>query len=56
MTGEALKYMVETAITPSHGSRLGTPDVRSVAIIVTDGKSQDYFRGTVTYWSEEAKV
>ncbi|XP_076805720.1 collagen alpha-1(XII) chain-like [Clavelina lepadiformis] len=55
MTGEALKYMVETAITPSHGSRLGTPDVRSVAIIVTDGKSQDYFRGTVTYWSEEAK-
>ena len=56
MTGEALKYLVTVALKPSHGSRLGQNNVRTVALVITDGKSQDYHRGTLSKWQRKAKV
>ena len=56
MTGEALRYLVKVALTPSHGSRLGQPHTRTVVLVITDGKSQDYHRGTLTRWQREGKV
>ena len=56
MTGEALKYLVTIALNQTHGSRLGQTDVHTVAVVITDGKSQDYHRGTLTKWQNEGKV
>ena len=56
MTGEAFKYLVQTALLPSHGSRLGQPNTQTVALVITDGKSQDYHRGTLTRWQRKGKV
>ncbi|XP_078236333.1 matrilin-1 [Pogona vitticeps] len=39
MTGQALKYLVDSSFTPSSGARPGVP---KVAIVFTDGRSQDY--------------
>ncbi|CAK8691087.1 unnamed protein product [Clavelina lepadiformis] len=55
MTGEALKYLVTQALSASHGARIDNPLVHKVAVIITDGKSQDYHRGTVTKWQRKAK-
>lgn len=56
MTGEALRYLVTHALQPSRGSRLTQKKVRTVALVITDGKSQDYHRGTFTRWQRKAKV
>ena len=56
MTGEAVKYLVEVALTPSHGSRLLQKNVRTVAVVITDGRSQDYHRGTLSKWQKIGKV
>ena len=55
MTGEAMKYLVEKAMLPSHGCRV-EEGVPLIVIITTDGKSQDYFRGTLTTYQRLAKV
>ena len=55
MTGEALRFVVNQILTPSHGSRLHQ-GVHSVLIVLTDGKSQDYSRGTLTQYQRIAKV
>lgn len=39
MTGQAIRYMTDNSFNPSHGAR---PGVLKVAIVFTDGRSQDY--------------
>ena len=56
MTGEALKYLVQNGFSEAYGARWENDFVHKKAIVITDGKSQDYFRGTVTEWSAAAKV
>ena len=55
MTGEALKFVVTRILQPSHGSRIDQ-GVQTILIILTDGKSQDYSRGTLTQYQRIAKV
>ncbi|MGH0152480.1 UNVERIFIED_CONTAM: hypothetical protein FKN15_025027, partial [Acipenser sinensis] len=39
MTGQALRYLLDSSFTPSQGAR---PGVTKVGIVFTDGRSQDY--------------
>ncbi|KAL4629405.1 cartilage matrix protein-like [Arapaima gigas] len=39
MTGQALRYLVDSSFTPNQGAR---PGVAKVGIVFTDGRSQDY--------------
>lgn len=39
MTGQALNYILDNSFTPNQGAR---PGVSKVAIVFTDGRSQDY--------------
>uniref|UniRef100_A0A3Q3M771 Matrilin-1 n=1 Tax=Mastacembelus armatus TaxID=205130 RepID=A0A3Q3M771_9TELE len=39
MTGQALRYLLDNSFTPNQGAR---PGVTKVAIVFTDGRSQDY--------------
>ncbi|XP_058853711.1 cartilage matrix protein-like [Acipenser ruthenus] len=39
MTGQALRYLLDSSFTPSHGAR---PGMTKVGIVFTDGRSQDY--------------
>lgn len=53
MTGAAIKTMLRKTIKPAYGGRYGNPNVKTVGIIITDGRSQD--RTAATYWAEQAK-
>lgn len=56
MAGEALKYMVETSLSERDPIRVSNPTLLTKSIMITDGASQDYSRGTMTHYQEMAKV
>lgn len=53
MTGEAIKFLVEKFYTRENGARLDNPHVLRLAIVITDGRSQDR---TVNIHQKTAKV
>jgi len=55
MAGEALKYMVETSLSERDPIRVSNPTLLTKSIMITDGASQDYSRGTMTHYQEMAK-
>ena len=56
MAGEALKYFVEHTLVERNQTRAGDPALLTKSIFITDGASQDYMRGTLTRYQQEAKV
>ena len=56
MAGEALKYMVETSLSERDPNRVSNPTLLTKSIMITDGASQDYSRGTMTHYQAIAKV
>lgn len=53
MTGAAIKKMMRKTITEKYGGRFKNPNVKTVGIIITDGRSQD--RRAATYWAKQAR-
>ena len=53
MTGAAIKTMMRKTLRRKYGGRFGNPNVKSVGIIITDGRSQD--RQAANYWAQQAK-
>ena len=55
MAGEALKYMVEKILATRNKERT-KGGLLTKAVVITDGKSQDFARGTMNKYQRIAKV